>query len=105
MTTASSVTGATIFKGAVVTTLSARTLNDPRTTPAETIGPRSPAPMSTPRGLLRGARAPDDTLQILLFRVRHSGDPRIQVLQDECESDRGDQRRQEDHDRQRLRAA
>src|SRR5205085_5438390 len=102
-TTASSVTGATILSGAVVRTLSARTKNDPKTTPAETIGPRSPAPISTPR--LRGARAPDDTLQVLLFRVCHNGDPRIQVLQDEREGDRGDQRRQEDHDRERLRTA
>src|SRR5437870_5072194 len=80
-TTAKRVTGATIPSGAAEKTLSARTTSDPMTTAADTTGPRSRAPIRTPK--LREARTSSDTLEVLLLRIRHGTDLRIQILENE----------------------
>src|SRR3954468_8790089 len=99
-TTASRIVGATIRRGAAEGTLSVRTPSAPATMPAETTGPRSPAPIRTASS--RGARASEGTLQCLLFDLGDGPDLRIDVLENERQSDRCDHRSQKDDYRKIL---
>src|SRR4051794_2690319 len=93
--TTSRTTGTTILSGAGVATASVSTASEPKSTPAETIGPRSASPAIAFRS--RG-----DAGNTLRWLFLDPADRRIQVLEHEREADRCDPYGHEDDDRKRL---